>query len=77
MSVAKQPKLGLAEFFALPFPDSFAASLPPFTNHFSRLTFSASVVAHATSAFASNFYGWDHDGWAVEVPGPRETGRGR
>jgi hypothetical protein len=30
MSVAKEPKLGRAEFFALPFPDSIAVSLPAF-----------------------------------------------
>ena len=47
------------------------------TNHFSPLTFSASVVGHATSAFASNFYGGNRDGWTVEVPGRKETGCGR
>jgi hypothetical protein len=83
--LAKEPNLGRAEFFALPFrvpaPVRRFADSPYrpqlLTNHFSPLTFSASVSAHATSAFASNFYGGNRDGWAVEVPDRNETGRGR
>jgi hypothetical protein len=56
-----------------PFPPRRLSSL---TNHFSRIPSRASVFAHATSIFASNFYNGNRDGWAIEVPDRNETGCG-